>query len=436
MFQNAKMNLSDSPKDDSGNFWYPLDNAAKIFPAITTDEHTSVFRVSVVLKQKVHVKSLFKAVRSIELRFPYYKVKMKLGFFWYYFESANFPTPVEIDNEAPCRRFQKSGHLFRVLVIDNRISVEFSHILTDGAGAFEYLKTLLITYFKYRGIEPPRDFDYLRPDEKPDKKEFEDSYNRYFKENIPSQLKRPEAFHLPFPLNKKTDYDVLTVLVSMAEIKERSKEKGVSITVYLVAVYLNAIQEIFEKQELTRRQKKYKKLSVEVPVNLRKIYPSKTMRNFSLFVMPEIDLSLGHYSFDEILKTVYHQMQLETDEKLINKILARNVGSERKFLIRSIPLFIKSVVLRMNYYSLGSSQYSGTLTNLGKKDFPLQIRNQIDRLALVPPPPNKNIKVSCGIIGFNDKLILSFGNITKTKELEKRFIQFLVKQDIHVKLVT
>jgi len=51
------------------------------------------------------------------------------------------------------------------------------------------------------------------------------------------------------------------------------------------------------------------------------------MRNFSLFVTPEIDFRLGKYSFEEILKIVYHKMQVETDEKLINKIISRNVGS-------------------------------------------------------------------------------------------------------------
>ena len=34
-------------------FWMPLDNAAKIYPAIRTDELTSVFRLSVVLKERV-----------------------------------------------------------------------------------------------------------------------------------------------------------------------------------------------------------------------------------------------------------------------------------------------------------------------------------------------------------------------------------------------
>jgi len=111
-------------------FWYPLDNAAKIFPAVINNEITSVFRFSVVLRHKVHIRSLFAAVRDIEPRFPYYKVLLKRGFFWYYLESACFLIPVVVDDRMPCRRFDKEGPLLRILVADNRISVEFSHMLT------------------------------------------------------------------------------------------------------------------------------------------------------------------------------------------------------------------------------------------------------------------------------------------------------------------
>jgi NRPS condensation-like uncharacterized protein len=156
------------------------------------------------------------------------------------------------------------------------------------------------------------------------------------------------------------------------------------------------------------------------------------MRNFSLFVMPEIDLRLGHYSFDELIKTVYHQMKLETDEKLINKNISRNVGSENKLYVRGIPLFLKSLILRMKYYSLGTQQYSGVLTNFGRADLPPETSEMVDHFIFIPPPPNKLLKLNCGVIGFEDKLVLSFGNITRSTQLEEKFIQFIKNQGISV----
>jgi len=421
---------------NDNEFWYPLDNAAKIYPAITTDEVTSVFRISVNLKKKINIKCLFKAVRSIESRFPYYKVHLKTGLFWYYLESADFLTPIDVDRKVPCRRFRKDGNLFRVLAINNTLSVEFSHMLADGGGAFEFLKTLLANYFELTGVEIPSTFNYKKVDEKPDPEEFEDAYNRYFQEDVPALEKRPRAFHLPFALSNVPRFDVLYAIISSSELKIKAKEKGVSITEYLTAVYFSVLQDIYESLPFGSKHRKHKKLSIEVPLNLRKLYPTETMRNFTLFVLPEIDLSLGHYSFDEILKTVYHQMQLETDKKLVNKILALNVGGERKLLIRSIPLFVKSFVMKRIYYAMGSSQYSGTLTNLGAIHFPEQIADQIDYFLLIPPPPNKLIKMGCGVIALNDNLVISFCGIVKTKEFEKRFLQFFVKEGIHVRITT
>jgi hypothetical protein len=159
------------------------------------------------------------------------------------------------------------------------------------------------------------------------------------------------------------------------------------------------------------------------------------MRNFSLFVLPEIDLRLGDYSFDEILKIVYHKMQLETDEKLINKIISRNVGGERKRLVRGIPLILKSLILYFKYYSEGANQYSGVLTNLGKLKLPESIGEKVEYFVLTPPPPNKKLKINCGVIGFGDKLVLSFGNITLSRELEQKYIKFLIQQGIKITLV-
>lgn len=427
------MSQLDKGKNE-GRFWYPLDNAAKIFPAITNRKVTSVFRISAVLKSAVHVKSLFQAVRETENRFPYFKVKMRKGFFWYYLESASFDVPVLPDEGEPCRRFAKRGHMFRVLVADNKISVEFSHILTDGTGAFEFLKTILARYLEIRGAILPSDFDFMKAGDIPSDEEFEDAYNRYFDPEIPASVKRPKAFHLPFKNAHNQRFDVLSAILNAKQLKIIAKNKGVSITVYLTSIYLMALQEVFEQTGGIRKHHKAQKLCVEIPINMRNIYPSRTMRNFSLFVMPGIDRSLGHYTFDEILKTVYHQMHLETDEKLVNKMLARHVGSERKMIIRAIPLFVKSLFLRLSYYSLGSSQYSGVITNLGRVILPSEIEQYLNCLAFTPPPPNKLIKVSCGVISMGDKLVINFGNITETKDLERRIVKHLVNDGLDIKL--
>ncbi|MEX2371816.1 MAG: hypothetical protein WD578_12475 [Bacteroidales bacterium] len=420
---------------NTDKFWFALDNAAKIFPAVINENNTSVFRLTAILKQPVKIKPFQRAVLLAEKRFPYFRVQLREGFFWYYLEHLQQHIPIETDDKPLCRKFPKGSLVVRILVKNNSISIECSHILTDGSGALEFFKTLLIIYSGECGVEIPAEY-HFNESSAISEEEYEDAYNRYFKAEIPPMLKRSKAFHLPYPLKLSPRFTRQYAILSLEKMKNIANEKGVSVTVYLVSVYLFILQEIAEGLNSSGRYKRKKKLRIQVPVNLRNIFPTKTMRNFSLFVMPEIDLRLGHYTFDEIVKSVFHQTKLETDEKLINKNISRNVGSEKKLYIRGIPLFLKSLILRMKYYSLGTSQYSGVLTNLGKIELPDETSRLLDYFILTPPPPNKMLKISCGVAGFKEKLTLSFGNITQSREFEEKFLGFLRTENIPVELIT
>lgn len=414
----------------NSRFWFGLDNAAKIFPAIITREVTAVIRISAIFKEPVKINAFRRAVLKAEKRFPYFLVQLRRGFFWYYLEHLPRHIPIVPDDNQVCEKFGKGGLLMRFLVWNNSVSLEVSHILTDGGGAFEFLKTVLILYSQECGATIPSDYPFKNPDEEYEEEEYEDAYKRYFKEDIPPIVKRSKAFHLPFSVRPSPRFRRMNAVVSMPDIKRVSKEKGVSITIYLVAVYLYVLQDIFENLSPLNRHKVNKIIRAQVPINLRTILPSNTMRNFSLFALPEIDLRLGHYTFEEILKTVFHQMHLETDEKLINKNISRNVGSEKNIYVRSIPLFIKSLILKMKFNSLGTSQYSGVVTNLGKVELPPETGDMINYFILTAPPPNRLLKISCAAIGFGDKLTLNFGNITNTWEFEEKFLHFLKEQNI------
>ncbi|GEO07157.1 hypothetical protein AAE02nite_48210 [Adhaeribacter aerolatus] len=416
-----------------GDFWLRLDNAAKIYPAVKNRELTSVFRISVELVEKVKAKPLLEAIKALENRFPYFKVALKAGFFWYYLEYNNLPIQVKADKDIPCRAFTEKELMYRVLVKENRISVEFSHILTDGTGAFEFLKSLLFTYFEKCRLILTDSLAYVHPSEPADPEEYEDAFHRYFQKSSAPLIKAPEAFHLNTSLRPKPRFNVLIAIIPLKELTEKAKAYQVSITEYLVAVYLFGLQTIYNNQSPLAKLRSPKIIRIEVPINLRKMYATKTMRNFTLYVMPEIDLRLGYYTFEEITKVVYHQMQLETDKKLINKMISRHVAGEKNPFLRSIPLIIKSIVLS-KLFALGTSRYSGVITNLGKVNFTPEMNKLIDRFVFVPPPPNKILKVNCGVVGFDNKLVLSFGNITKTKELEQLFFSFLTHQGIPVKI--
>lgn len=416
------------------SFWLRLDNAAKLYPAVKNNELTSVFRITADLKEPVQIIPLKEALKVVEQRFPYFKVNLKIGFFWYYLEFNDQPVTLVPDLSIPCRAFLSDELLLRVLVKGKRVNVEFSHILTDGAGAFEFLKELLIIYFERCGLLVSKELTSFRLSPEIGDDEIEDAYNRYFKRVDVPPFKGPKAFHLPFSLNKSNRFSLLIAVLPIDKILEKARENNVSITDYLISIYLFALQEIYEQLSFLKRRGCNKILRIQVPINLRKIFPSATMRNFSLFVMPGIDLRLGHFTFEEITKSVYHQMQLETDKKLINKIISRNVGGERNNFVRGMPLFLKSIMLS-HLYRQGANQYSGVITNYGRVNFPAILTDNIQRFIFIPPPPNKLVKINCGVVGLNNELVLSFGSIVASRELERRFLSLLTRQGIPVKII-
>lgn len=430
------MDILNKSTVSQGDFWLRLDNAAKIYPAVQSAELTAVFRLSAVLKDRVRIGPFLHAIKLVEGRFPYYRMTLRKGFFWYYLQYTDGPLKVRPDRGTPCRSFEKHEMLFRILVRGRGISIEFSHVLADGAGAFEFLKSLLITYFEACDITVDASgITFHRPGETPSPEEYEDGFSKYVQIDLPAPLKIARSFHLPFKLRPTPRFRVMSFLLRISEVSAAAKKYRVTITVYLVAVYLFALQRLYNALASSGRRAGRKIFRIQVPINLRRMYPSKTMRNFSLFVRPEIDLRLGQYTFEEIVKTVHHHMELETDKKLINKIMSRNVGAERNIFLRNTPLFIKSLILYFTYRIAGTSRYSGVMTNMGKASLGPTAEKLIDYFMFIPPPPNKALKVNCGVIGFGDNLVMSFGNITKSVELEKEFVGVLVARGLHVRYI-
>jgi NRPS condensation-like uncharacterized protein len=418
--------------------WLKLDNAAKLFPAIMSGELTSVFRITATLKEPVKYTAIKEAVEITSGRFPYFSVSLGRGLFWYYLEYNKGLPRIQTEDKIPCTAFaanRKNEPLYRILVKENRISVEFIHILTDGGGALEYLKSMLYTYLRLTGKTISSSEGIILPESPVANGEMEDGYNRFFKRNIPAPGKLTKAWHLPFNLNKKPRLRVIRSEISLDKLMEVTRSFKVSVTEYIVSAYLFSLQKIYLEEKEKHSRQKGACLRIEVPVNLRKKFPSITMRNFSLFVMPEIDLRLGIYTLEEILKIVHHQLQTRTDIKQLSRFLSQNVGHEKSIFIRILPLFIKRMAISAVYRRLGTRQCSGIMTNLGPVSLPEDMAEHIDSFELVPTPPNTHVRISCAIVTFKNKLRLTFCNVSKSARLEEYFLKHFTDLGIHVKVL-
>ena len=396
-----------------------------------------MFRVTASLKEPVRYSAIREAVVITSKRFPYFSVSLGSGIFWHFLELNDQLPRIQAEEKIPCTAFavkRKNEPLYRVIVKSKRISVEFTHILTDGGGALEYLKSLVYTYLILSGKHISSPGEIILPGTPVSEEESEDGYIKFF-QKLPPPSKLVKAWHLPFRLNEKPRLRVLRAEVNVDEILEVSRKYNVSVTGYFVSVYFFSLQKIFISLEGKSKNRRRKVLRIEVPVNMRNKFPSRTMRNFSLFVLPEIDVRLGTYTFEEILRSVHHQLQISTDVKQISRFLSSNVSYEKLLIVRIMPLFIKKMVTATIYRKLAARRWTGMVTNLGLVTLPGEMEDMVDSFELIPTPPNRKVKAGCALLSYKNKLRICFCNITQSTELEQYIFRHLTDAGIHVKIL-
>ena len=116
-----------------------------------------MFRITATLKEEVRPELLQRALEDVLPHFEGFQVKLKRGFFWYYFESNKRTPLIERESGYPCRYIDPKSnqlYLFRVSYYGARINLEVFHAVTDGMGAVNFLKELTAGYLELkRGAE-------------------------------------------------------------------------------------------------------------------------------------------------------------------------------------------------------------------------------------------------------------------------------------------
>lgn len=412
--------------------WFKLDNAAKIYPASMSRNWTALFRLSATLNEPVEPDILEQALASTLTRFPTFALRLRRGLFWNYLEHVEGTPGVEPDVANPLVRMDlkaNRGFMFRVRYHENRIAIEIFHVLTDGTGGMCFLKTLVAEYLRIKhGVHIPRSHEILDCSEPPTAAEAEDSFAKYAR---PATLPRKEspAYHLKgIPADK--DYlNITTGIIPSDAIRAKAKEHGVTVTEYLVATLIMSFYSI-QKKELNKRRRR-KDVKICVPVNLRRFYPSVTVRNFSSFINPGISPAYGEYTFQETATRIKHLMGLEASEKMINARMSKNVNDERNAFIRLVPLFIKNPTLKLAFWLNGDRVSSSTLSNLGIITLPDEMTPYVSRFDFQLGPLRYN-PVTCTCATYGGNLVINFSRDIRETDVERNFFTSLVKEGIPV----
>ncbi len=414
--------------------WYKLDLSAIVYPTLQRRDFSSVYRISIMLKEEIKPDVLQKALNMTLHRFPTYKVALRKGLFWRYLEPNNRPGPfVQEDVKNPCQPLHfktNNRYLVRVYYFRNRISLEAHHSLGDGTGGMCVTLTLVATYLRLLGYEGIENEGFvLDINEEPSEAELEDAYMRYANAKVCPPRQQEKTYRIRGTAEPFYTLNIIDGIMSASEVVAVAKKYQATITEYLNAVLLYAL---LQKQEQDGRKRLYP-VKIAMPVNLRRFFPSDTLRNFITMIYPGVDPRLGDYTFEEIVKNVHNYMRYYLDEKLLRGDITTNAATQRNPFIRVVPLFIKDFVVKNFYSHVQDRNSSAGLTNMGALPVPEGMRQYMERIDICMGQPYSK-RTNCSIISFGDILTINFASSIVEADVERYFFRKLVQDGIHVKI--
>lgn len=406
---------------DSG---YKLDTAATLFPPVTRKTNTSIYRIAAVLQTQVDAAVLQQAADAVLKRFPMFTVKLVSTAFDQRFEQVDAPFLVAREEEYPCGMLgeeENNGYLFRILYHEKKISLEMFHALSDGTGAVEFMKTLLLAYFRLQGRRIDPQGMVLLPEDAPTDEEAEDALLRYHERAHKKKIKKaPAAFKIKGTLFEPYGHNIVQGVVAVDALKAAAKRYGTTITVYLTAlaaysIYHEEVREGIDEEPIV----------LSVPVNLRGFFPSKTMRNF--FCIANITIPTGgHLTFDAILAMVRTQLSEKTETDNLKSAVAESCGVMENPVVQGVPRFMRDAGTRFVFAFFSEDVKTMTVSNVGQVMLPDDMKPLVDRMEAVIYPTERS-PVNCCMCSVNGKMTISFIRSIEEADTIRYFFRYLAR---------
>lgn len=400
-----------------------IDNIAKIY-SLEDNKYRNTFRFTLILKENINPKILKSAIASTLEIFKCYKVKIKDGLFWNYLDENKKDIIVEKDNRKSLKRLnlkKNNDYLFKVSYINNKINLDIYHVLTDGVGASEFLKSILYNYLniKYK----------INSVKKLDKYEIiEDEYLKCVDKKIKNSVISKKAYLIKEKasrLKNKTYHYIL----DLKKLKNICKAYKVSITEYITAIYMLALyKSIYNK-------KSKKDISITIPINLRDLYKVKTLSNF--FTVMNVNgniISNKKITFKRMLAQIHKEFEFKLTKNKVKGYLTRDVKLGTNPFINPIPLFIKKIYMKHNL-DLFRQNSTSTVSNIG----PIKINNEYKKYIeniMVEAMPSRLQKAKCTIISYENKLTVTLNSSMFSNKLEIEFNKLLTQYIGKFELIT
>lgn len=411
--------------------WYRLDTAALIFPAVARKNWRNVVRFSATLHEPTDPEILQLAVDDLRPRFPSFYAALRRGAFWYYLEESSERVLVQPDYAYPLTLMsgkEMRKNCLRVLYHQNRIAVEFFHVLTDGRGGTVFLSSLIARYLelKYR-IKIPEEGAVRDCTKPPLKEELEDSFLKHSAETAVTE-REPLAYLVKGEEEPEGFLNLITGILDTSQLVDCAHRYQVTVTAFLAGVMAECLIAMQDKETPKRKQKPVK---ITVPIDLRQLFKSRTLRNFALVLNLGVDPRYGKYSLKDLCRIIYHQLYAEATPQYMAAKIAANVLPQRVAAIRLTPVFLKNYIMNRVYLRRGERCGCLNITNLTELKLPEIMGEYIQRVEMIISP-QRSYPNNCAVISFGGKTCINMIRNIREAELERRFFSRLVELGIAV----
>lgn len=410
--------------------WHKLDNTANVFPVVASKSMTNVYRLSVILNDKINPQLLQQALDTVLPHFKAFCVRLRHGLFWSYFETNLSKALVEKEQEAPCRQIDPlitNRYLFRVLYYENRIHVEIFHALTDGIGGMRFLKALAYAYIKLANPDSFTKEQLSQIHGIEGASNTEDAYVKNYVSKKRKTFKEPHAFRVKGEFRAPDSIGVLTAAMPISQLKSLCKSNNASISEYLTALFAYGIY-----KEYMGASGAKKPVNMFIPVDLRRIFNTDTCLNFFSNIVVGITFANKQYTFEDVLQEVKEKFAKQINKDYFEQKLSYTVRSETSFITRVVPLPLKNGILRIIYEH---SNHGSTMpfSNLGAQDPLPEFAPFISGYRfLIYACEHDAIK--CGAISCNGSLTLNFTTFLEGFKLPRFVVRWLTENNIDVEI--
>ena len=397
-----------------------IDNAANIYPASLSKHYASLYRMSVTLSEPVDPAVLRQALVTVSDRIPTFRCELRAGAFWW--SLRRMDKEPEVTPAAPLNRFHFSdngGFLYKVSADGSRIVLDVFHALADGTGSETFLLTLTGEYLRLKyGLSISYSGLVLNPADAPDTGEIEDSFKTVFSGRKGELEKNVPAYHIKGNRLPGAGLRDIRVVMPMDKVKEICRRMDCTVTDLVTGMMLDALQKIYRADD---DKKKVSVLKVSVPVNLRPLYGSRSVRNFSSYVNLGMDVRSGYLQLDQLVRLVKMQKRSMLRPENLEPKIAANVALEENFAVRCLPLLVKKPIIDTINKHHGDIYCSQTLSNLGQVRIPEEMRPYVTEFDFVLGRQRGNSgAVSCA--GYDGKLFLHLSRNIYGAEFEQFFL--------------